>query len=117
MNAGADMDRQLEDLAAHLRARREHVLTAWRKAVSEDSALTSAASLPRTRFDDHVPDILDAYAQKLEEWPGSGVAAADAAARCRERHGAHRWQQGYYLRSRGRVATPALRPARRGRAV
>jgi signal transduction histidine kinase len=92
------MDRQLEDFAAHLRARREHVLTAWRKAVSEDSALTSAASLPRTRFDDHVPDILEAFAQKLEEWPGSGVAAAEAAQRdAGERHGAHRWQQGYYL--------------------
>jgi signal transduction histidine kinase len=99
MSAAADMDRQLEEFATHLRARQEAVLTAWREAVSEDEALTSAASLPRTRFDDHVPDILEAFARKLEEWPRlRGVAAAEAEQRAAgEKHGAHRWQQGYYL--------------------
>jgi signal transduction histidine kinase len=92
------MDRQLEEFAAHLRAHREQVLAAWRAAVRADAALASAASLPRTRFDDHIPDILEAFAQQLEQWPGRGAARAEAIQRdAGQRHGAHRWQQGYYL--------------------
>jgi signal transduction histidine kinase len=98
MSGAAGVDRQLEEFAAHLRERRAALLDAWRHAVRKDQALTSAAALPRTRFDDHLPDILEAFAQTLEAWPGEDGGAADEAQRdAGERHGAHRWQQGYYL--------------------
>jgi signal transduction histidine kinase len=97
MSSAADMDRQLEAFAAHLRQRKEAVLAAWRKAVKDDPQLTSATSLPRTRFDDHVPDILDAFMEKLDQWPGDAAQAHAAQRDAGQRHGAHRWQQGYYL--------------------
>jgi signal transduction histidine kinase len=90
------MDRQLEDFATHLRGRRDALLDAWREAVRKDDALSSAAALPRTRFDDHVPDILEAFARTLETLPCKRAAASDQRD-AGERHGAHRWQQGYYL--------------------
>jgi signal transduction histidine kinase len=98
MDAAADMDRQLDEFAACLRRRKDEVLAAWRKAVQEDEHLANSRALSRTQFDDHMPEVLAAFADELQQWPGRGVAAAEAAQRkAGERHGAHRWQQGYYL--------------------
>ena len=98
MGSAADADRQLKELSAYLRSRRSEVMRRWRAAVAADPELTSAASLPRTRFDDHVPDILESFSRKLEQGLGADAAREEAAQRnAGARHGAHRWQQGYYL--------------------
>src|SRR4029077_5952406 len=82
-----------------LAARREAIMRAWRKAVDRDPDMTTGASLPRTQLDDHIPDVLDAFGQKLLSAAGGESTASgsehkdDAAA-----HGLQRWQQGYDLR-------------------
>ena len=90
-------DDQLAALRRHLAARRSDILNCWRKAVQADAELTTAAALPRTQFYDHIPDLLDDFAEKLRCAKESDSAKAeqkqDAAT-----HGLLRWQQGYHLR-------------------
>ena len=88
---------QLTALRAHLAERRSAILAAWRNAVKADPKLTTAASLPRRQFYDHIPHLLDVYIRKLEiDVPATdvnGLQRENAAA-----HGLLRWQQGYDLR-------------------
>jgi signal transduction histidine kinase len=86
----------LKRLADHLALQRETILSAWRQAVDADPELTTASTITRAQFIDHIPAVLDAFEHRL--------AAQDAAelARAREEqkdsaaeHGLHRWQQGY----------------------
>ena len=99
MNRAQRICGQLEGVAAYLAGRRASILTAWRSAVDADPALTTASSLPRTQFYDHIPDVLDVFERKLRSASNSENAASkaeqeeDAAA-----HGLQRWQQGYHLR-------------------
>lgn len=93
----AALERSLADLAAHLHARREATLRAWRKAVKEDRTLTTAHSLPRTQLDDHIPGLLDAFERRLDP---AGIALQTEIAEQGQQavaHGLHRWQQGYDL--------------------
>ena len=90
---------QLLTLALQLAARRDAILQAWRTAVHADPTLTTASSLPRSQFNDHIPGLLDAFEQRLKAWPrresaASGARRKDDAAS----HGLQRWQQGYHLR-------------------
>jgi len=93
------IDKDLTALAAYLAERRPAILEAWRKAVDADHELTTASSLPRTQFNDHIPDLLDAFERVLRAWPEDVSAGSrreqreDAAG-----HGLQRWQQGYHLR-------------------
>jgi signal transduction histidine kinase len=93
----------LAALAAHLRARREAILAAWRQAVDADPHLKSASALSRSQFIDHVPEMLDTFERRLtaESDPQKRAAVADqkegAAA-----HGLQRWQQGYNQRETAR---------------
>jgi signal transduction histidine kinase len=93
------IDRELTALANALADRRDALLKAWDDKVAADPELTTASSLPRIQFHDHIPDILDAYQQRLRTWPGADSDHAraerkqDAVA-----HGLQRWQQGYRLR-------------------
>lgn len=99
MDRSLYIDEQLAALAKHLASRREAILQAWRNAVDTDPRLTTGASLPRTQLDDHLPDVLAAFEQRLYAAVPPGGAAQpgepmeDAAA-----HGLQRWQQGYDLR-------------------
>ena len=91
--------RQLLALALQLAARRDAILQAWRTAVQADPTLTTASSLPRSQFNDHIPGLLDAFEQRVKAWPrresaASGARRKDDAAS----HGLQRWQQGYHLR-------------------
>jgi signal transduction histidine kinase len=92
-------DEQLATLASHLTFRRVPILQAWRSLVDNDRELTAPSSLPRTQFNDHIPEILNAFEKRLQAWPRSEGPAAE-----RERnedaasHGLQRWQQGYRLR-------------------
>ena len=89
----------LTALARHVAARRDDIMRAWRKAVDRDPTLTTGASLPRSQLNDHLPQLLDAFAARLEaaarggDPAGAAGAEDDAAA-----HGLMRWQQGYDLR-------------------
>lgn len=91
---------QLDALGDFLASRREVILAACRKAADADPGQTTVRSLTRSQFDDHIPEVLDAFELKLRSRPGGVVAqAADALKKQEEvKHGLHRWQQGYRLR-------------------
>ena len=64
-----------------------------------DPAQTTAHALTRGQFNDHIPEVLDAFERKLRSRPG-GVEAREADVEKRQeeiKHGLHRWQQGYRL--------------------
>ena len=99
MDRNQETDEQLAALASHLTSRRAAILRDWRSAVDNDRELTASSSLPRTQFNDHIPELLNAFERRLHVWPRSEGAASeqqrkeDAAS-----HGLQRWQQGYRLR-------------------
>jgi signal transduction histidine kinase len=91
--------RPFEALGDYLAARREAILLAWRKAVSADPEQTTAHSLTRGQFHDHIPEVLDAFERKLRSRPGGkeDQTADIEKAQQEVKHGLHRWQQGYRL--------------------
>ena len=90
---------QLMALAGHLAARRSAILQAWRESVQADPELTVVTALPRTQFNDHIPQVLDSFERKLRLWSGQESAAAQEQRReDSATHGLQRWQQGYRLR-------------------
>ena len=88
---------QLAALRSHLAARRSAILKAWRKAVYGDAELTTAASLPRAQFYDHIPDMLDGFARKLHRSQET-ISSKEEQKEDAATHGLQRWQQGYHLR-------------------
>ena len=99
MNRTQKAEEQLATLASHLSSRRAAILQCWRTSVDGDLELTAPSSLPRTQFNDHIPELLDAFEKRLHVWPRPESEKAeqqrteDAAG-----HGLQRWQQGYRLR-------------------
>lgn len=90
--------RDLRALGAYLATRRDAILEATRHFANRDPAQTTIGSLTKAQFDDHIPPVLDGFARKLQELPGDGPGA-DAQRQIEEnKHGLHRWQQGYRLR-------------------
>lgn len=90
---------QLDELSDHLAKQRDAILAAWRKAADADPKQTTVRSLTRGQFNDHIPQVLDAFERKLRFRPG-GLAdkVADLETKKEEvKHGLHRWQQGYRL--------------------
>jgi len=95
----SDIAPALTALALHIATRREAILRAWRKAVDRDPELTTGASLPRAQLNDHIPQVLDAYAEKLQAAAGATPPASPEAPKEEAAaHGLQRWQQGYDLR-------------------
>lgn len=90
---------ELTLLSAHLASRREAILHAWRNAADADPAQTTVSFLTRVQFNDHIPQLLDAFERKLRAPPGGNRAAAADHAQTEEemKHGLQRWQQGYRL--------------------
>ncbi|HSI07069.1 MAG: sensor histidine kinase [Rariglobus sp.] len=85
----------MADLSDYLATRREAILQAWSRAVDADEKQTTASSLTRAQFNDHIPGILDAFERRLR----AGVeddAKQDGKAD-EVKHGVTRWQQGYRL--------------------
>ena len=87
---------QFAALAAHLGQRREAILEAWREAVAHDPGLTTASTVSRAQFNDHIPQVLDAFERQLR----AIGTATNTSVRAQEQgaaaeHGLHRWQQGY----------------------
>lgn len=91
---------QLAFLSDLLAARREAILTAWRKLDRADPDQMTGRSLTLGQFLDHIPAILDSYELKLRSRPGGADAQAADADKKEEgaKHGLHRWQQGYRLK-------------------
>jgi signal transduction histidine kinase len=93
----------LTGLASHLRARRQLLLDAWRRAVDADPELRAAATLSRVQFIDHIPKILDTLERRLT---AAGGAEKEAASQEQKEgaaeHGLQRWQQGYNQRETAR---------------
>ena len=98
MSDPATSIQQLKALAAHLRDRRDAMLSAWRRAVDLDPALTTSSTITRNQFIDHIPAVLDAFESRLcaDNAAETAHALADEKAQAAE-HGLHRWQQGYNL--------------------
>ena len=86
----------LRALAAHLAERRPQILGAWHRLVDEDSELTTASSISRAQFYDHIPQVLDAFERRLcaTDAADKFEAIVDQKESAAE-HGLHRWQQGY----------------------
>jgi signal transduction histidine kinase len=96
--ASSSVEAEVAALADHLAAHRETILTSMRKAVRDDPRLAVAAKLPRAQFQDHLPQLLDAFEARLrartqrDEAKAAGREVANA-----EQHGRSRWHQGYNL--------------------
>ena len=95
----ASKSQVFDALCNFLLARREELLLAWRKAVDRDPVQTTARSLTRGQLDDHIPEVLNAFACKLRSGLGSKEARTVEFVKIQEevKHGRHRWQQGYRL--------------------
>jgi signal transduction histidine kinase len=68
----------------------------WHRLVDADEQLTTASSISRTQFYDHIPQVLEAYEHRLRaEHVADKQAAAAEQRKSAAEHGLHRWQQGY----------------------
>jgi signal transduction histidine kinase len=98
MASSSDIEQDLAALADHLGSRRDTILNSMRKAVSEDPRLAIAAKLPRAQFQDHLPQLLDAFEARLRaHTPRERSTATTSELANAEQHGRNRWQQGYNL--------------------
>ncbi|HYL70723.1 MAG TPA: sensor histidine kinase [Candidatus Dormibacteraeota bacterium] len=89
----------LAELAAHLGARRKEILLNWQRSVAADPELTTSSSLSRAQFNDHIPQVLDAFERRLEARdPVEKDVAFEDQKSSAAGHGLHRWQQGYEQR-------------------
>jgi signal transduction histidine kinase len=87
---------ELAALAAHLRARRPAILAAWSRSAQADPKLTTSATLSRTQFYDHIPNMLDALEQRLRSTDlRERLDATQEETTNAQGHGLQRWQQGY----------------------
>jgi signal transduction histidine kinase len=87
---------QLTKLALHLSSRREALLQSWRQSVEADPRLTTASNLSRSQFNDHMPEVLDAFERELSSRERTDKVEASVEQReSAAEHGTHRWQQGY----------------------
>src|ERR1700676_2744851 len=93
----SDLDQirsELAALATHLAARRADVLRTWQAAVELDPELTTSSSLSRAQFNDHIPQVLDAFERRLQA--ENAADREDAFAEQKKsagEHGLHRWQR------------------------
>lgn len=88
---------QLENLAEYLEEATDRILSDWRRRVSDDKELETAARLTRRQFVNHVPLILKTFRSKLSAAPETEQSEKEKEAA--ESHSRHRWQQGYDLRT------------------
>lgn len=99
MNRKQQSDDQLVALATYFTSRRSAILNAWRSSVANDRELTAPTSLPSTQFNDHIPNLLEAFEKRLREWPRSeNTNSEQQRIKDAANHGLQRWQQGYRLR-------------------
>jgi signal transduction histidine kinase len=96
MNAEQQPTVQLAALADHLSGRRNAILENWRYSVDNDPTLTTASTLARKEFYDHIPAVLDAFERVLRAHrPAQEAEAAEEQKDHAAEHGLHRWHHGY----------------------
>jgi signal transduction histidine kinase len=89
----------LRRLASYLREQRGALLRAWREAVHGDPQISTADTLARAQFVDHIPRILDAFELQLIARVEDDIAqASDEQRQGALDHGMHRWLHGYHYR-------------------
>jgi signal transduction histidine kinase len=99
MRDATDIKAALTTLARHLAARRAVILRNWQRSVEADPELTTASSLARTQFNDHIPQLLAAFERRLQaNDPIEKEVAFEDQRQSAAEHGVHRWQQGYHQR-------------------
>ena len=93
------MKAELSALASYLAGRREQILSCWLRAVELDPQLTTPSSISRAQFNDHIPQVLDAFERRLQAQDAEDKAQAHSDQKQgAAEHGLHRWQQGYNQR-------------------
>ena len=87
---------QSRGLADHLQGARARILQCWQDAVAQDAQLTTASTISRTQFNDHIPQLLEAFEHRLRANNLSEkLEAREEQRESASEHGLHRWQQGY----------------------
>jgi len=89
---------QLSALITHLNDRRNTILQRWRDLTENAAENTIASSLTTLQFNDHIPGVLDAFADRLRAWPDGQSQLEQKHEKDQViEHGVLRWQQGYPL--------------------
>jgi signal transduction histidine kinase len=89
-------DDQMIALADHLRTARSRILVSWQESVAHDAELTTSSTISRTQFNDHIPQVLEAFEHRLRaKDPTERRQARQEQRENAAVHGLHRWQQGY----------------------
>ena len=87
---------ELAALASYLSDRREAILAAWRGAAESDPELSTASTLSRVQFNDHIPAVLDAFERELSSrHRAETMEATEEEKEYAAEHGLHRWYHGY----------------------
>ena len=86
------------ELATTFGAQSGVILARWRARVEADSQVQNSPRLSQSQFYDHIPDILDAFGERLRSHPIS-AEQRQRESEMAHQHSRHRWQQGYSLRS------------------
>jgi signal transduction histidine kinase len=84
------------ELADRLEKAYPLIMERWHERVVGDPQINGAARLPRAQFNDHIPVLLGAFAERLRH--GETKEGEEEEREISEEHGRHRWQQGYDLR-------------------
>jgi signal transduction histidine kinase len=88
----------LAELADDLSLRRDAILQKWRTAVESDPVGSTGSAISRAQFNDHIPEVLDAFENELRSLQSDSRLWAKETQSAAE-HGLHRWQQGYDQRA------------------
>jgi signal transduction histidine kinase len=94
MSVSSQNREQFAELAIYLAQERDTILRAWREAVDRDPEVSTASTISRAQFNDHIPEVLDAFESDLRGLE-SGASVRAAEQKSAAEHGLHRWQQGY----------------------
>lgn len=60
-----DTGNPLRAIASYLAQRQADILRRWHALVDADQELSTASSISRAQFYDHIPQVLDAFEQRL----------------------------------------------------
>lgn len=78
MNESFQIRDPLAKLAAYLACERDTILRAWGEAMDRDPEVSTSSTISRTQFNDHVPEILDAFERDLRGLePDASIRAAE----------------------------------------
>jgi len=87
---------QLIAVADYLHTARARILLSWQDSVAQDPELTTSSTISRTQFNDHIPQVLEAFEHRLRaKEPSEKRQAREEQRENAAVHGLHRWQQGY----------------------